>query len=170
MPTMSTAGPIVRSRAEGERRWFAGGGLHTWKATAEETGGAFLLFEDEMTQGKRTPLHTHPDADESMYVLDGEILMHIDGQLHPVRAGGLAVAPRGVPHAFLVVSPTARLLCLQTPGCCQAFYLAASDPVGADKTGPGQGDQPGEVDFGRVRAAAQQHGGIVLLGPPPFDD
>jgi hypothetical protein len=28
-----------------------GGGLHTWKATAEETNGAFLLFEDHMAEG-----------------------------------------------------------------------------------------------------------------------
>ena len=55
------------------------------------------------TAGKMTPLHTHPDSDETMYVLEGEILMHMDGTEHRVAAGGLAVAPRGVPHAFLVL-------------------------------------------------------------------
>ena len=44
--TTSTPAPIIRSAADGERRWFYGGGVHTWKATAEETNGAFLLFED----------------------------------------------------------------------------------------------------------------------------
>ncbi|MGI8791810.1 MAG: cupin domain-containing protein, partial [Acidimicrobiales bacterium] len=110
------AGSIVRGQAEGERRWFYGGGVHVWKATAEETGGAFLLFEDRMTQGKVTPLHTHPDSDESMFVLEGEILMHIDGTDHRVGPGGLAVAGRGIPHAFMVTSPEVRLLCLHTPG------------------------------------------------------
>jgi quercetin dioxygenase-like cupin family protein len=57
-----------------------------------------------------------------MYVVQGEILMHMDGQEHHVGTGGPAVAPRGVPHAFLVLSPQARLLFLHTPGCCQAFY------------------------------------------------
>ncbi|MDQ4036879.1 MAG: hypothetical protein M3313_00645 [Actinomycetota bacterium] len=52
-----------------------------------------------------------------MYVLDGEILMHMDGQDHRVSAGGLTVAPRGVPTP-MVVSETARLLCLHTPGLC----------------------------------------------------
>jgi uncharacterized cupin superfamily protein len=115
-----------------------------------------------MDKGKATPLHTHPESDETMYVLDGEILMHIDGRNYPVAAGGLAVAPRGVPHAFLVVSDTARLLCLHTPGSCESFYLDASEPLTDESV-------HGPVDFDRVQASAARHGGIVLLGPPPFD-
>lgn len=160
--TVSIPVPIIRGEAEGEKRWFYGGGVHTWKATAEETGGAFLLFEDRMGQGKMTPLHTHPESDETMYVLEGEILMHIDGQEHPVAAGGLAVAPRGVPNAFLVLSDVARLLCLHTPGCCQAFYWDASEPISADRPASGA------VDFARVQASAKENGGIEILGPPPF--
>jgi quercetin dioxygenase-like cupin family protein len=154
--------PIIRPEADGEKRWFYGGGVHTWKATAEETAGAFLLFEDRMEQGKMTPLHIHPQSDESMYVLEGEILMHMDGQEHRISAGGLAVAPRGVPHAFLVVSELARLLCLHTPGSCQAFYWGASEPIGPEDPATGL------VDFGRVQASAKQNGGIEILGPPPF--
>ncbi len=159
--TVSTPVPIVRARHEGERRWFHGGGVHTWKATAEETAGAFLLFEDVLEQGKTTPLHVHPGSDETMYILEGEILMHMDGREHRISVGGLAVAPRGVPHAFLVVSETARMLCLHTPGCCQAFYMDASEPLDADvDTGP--------VDFARIHASAERNGGIEILGPPPF--
>src|SRR5919199_943139 len=98
MSTAGTASPIVRASEEGDRRWFYGGGLHIWKAKAEETGGAFLLFEDRMDHGKVTPLHIHPDSDETMVVLEGEIIMHIDGTDHTVSAGGVASAPRGVPH------------------------------------------------------------------------
>ena len=160
--TTTTPGPIVRAAHDGERRWFFGGGVHTWKVRAEETNGAFLLFEDTMEQGKMTPLHTHPDSDETMYVLDGEILMHLDGQEYPVAAGGTAVAPRGLPHAFMVVSDVARMLCLHTPGACEAFYWTASEPAAAGTAGSGL------VDFDRVRASAQQHGGIEIIGPPPF--
>jgi quercetin dioxygenase-like cupin family protein len=161
MTRISTAIPFTRSADEGEKRWFYGGGVHTWKATAQETDGAFLLFEDLMTQGKRTPLHTHPDADETMYVLHGEILMDLDGVQQRVSTGGLVLAPRGVPHAFLVLSETARLLCLHTPGGSQAFYWGASEPI-ADDAGSG------EVDFAKIQQSAQENGGIVILGPPPF--
>lgn len=160
--TNATIPAIIRAADEGERRWFYGGGVHTWKATADETGGAFLLFEVTMEKGKTTPLHTHPDSDESMFMLDGEILMHVAGHEHRIGPGGLAVAPRGVPHAFMVVSDSARLLCLHTPGCCEAFYWDASEAITDD------GDGSGRVDFDRISASGQQNGGIEILGPPPF--
>jgi quercetin dioxygenase-like cupin family protein len=156
----ATLAPTVRAGGEGERRWFCGGGEHTWLATEAETAGAFLLFEDRLDAGKVTPLHRHPDADETFFVLEGEIVVHVDGERHPLGAGGIAVVPRGVPHAFMVTSATARMLCLQTPGSGEAFYRHASEPAG-------DGEQP-PVDFDRVRAAAEATGAIELLGPPPF--
>lgn len=153
---------VIRSDEEGERRWFFGGGEHRWKVRAAEANGAFLLFEDRMEQEKLTPLHTHPDSDETMYVLEGDIVMHVDGIDHPVSAGGIAMVPRGVPHAFMVLSPRARLLCLHTPGSCETFYWDASEPL------TGDGSASGPVDFDRVRASAERNGGIQLLCPPPF--
>ena len=159
---MQTVEVTVRADGEGEQRWFCGGGRHTWKATAEETGGAFLLFEDDLDAGKVTPLHRHPDADETFYLLEGEILLHIEGaEPAPLLAGGIAVIPRGVPHAFMVTSGRARMLCLQTPGGGEAFYRQASDPVTAGRSAP-------PVDFGRVHSAAAGTGAIEILGPPPF--
>lgn len=158
---------LVRAREDGERRWFLGGGLHIWKATAQETDGAFLLFEDRMDHGKVTPLHQHPDSDETMIVLEGEILMHLDGHEHVVGTGGIASAPRGVPHAFMVSGAEgARLLCLHTPGCCQAFYMDASEPVASDDR---RGLDAGPVDMDCVQASARKNGGIEILGPPPFN-
>jgi hypothetical protein len=97
-----------------------------------------------------------------MIVLEGEILMHLDGSEHVVGAGGIASAPRGMPHAFLVTGATgARVLCLHTPGCCQAFYLDAGGPATADT-------DLDRVDMAMVRASAERNGGIQILGPPPF--
>ena len=165
MSTAADDSPVMRASGEGDRRWFYGGGVHTWKVRADEVGGVFMLFEDRMAQGKRTPLHTHPDSDETMYVVEGEILMHMDGVEHRVGVGGTVVAPRGVPHAFMVTSPVARMLCLHTPGCCEAFYWDASEPVDDDD----DADPTGPVDFDRVRASALSNGGIEILGPPPFE-
>jgi len=78
-----------------------------------------------------------------------------------IGAGGIAVVPRGIPHAFLVTSPQARMLCLQTPGNGEAFYRHASEPAV-------DGAAPTPVDFGRIHAAAAQTGAIEILGPPPF--
>lgn len=158
---MSSAVPIVRQAGEGEQMWFAGGGVFTWKATGAETGGAFLLLEDRMTRGKTTPLHLHPTEDEAIYILEGEILVHIEGREHRVGPGGLFFAPRGVPHAFMVTSETAHVLALQTPGTGEAFYRDAGEPAEA-------GTDPSRKDFDRLREVAEQSKNIQLLGPPPF--
>jgi quercetin dioxygenase-like cupin family protein len=158
---MDGTGVIVRARGQGEKRWFYGGGLQTWKATAEETNGAFLFFEDHMAQGKVTPVHIHPDADEVFYVLEGEIIVHVEGGVeHRIQQGDFALALRGVPHAFMATTET-RLLCMQTPGTGQAFFRHASEPSTDDRI-------DGPMDFGRVQAAANDYGGVRLLGPPPF--
>jgi quercetin dioxygenase-like cupin family protein len=161
---MSTAVSIIRGEGEGERLWFAGGGVHVWKATAEETNGAFILFEDRMPQGKRTPLHTHPNEDETFMVLEGEILVHVEGTEHLVGPGGVVVVPRGTRHAFLVTSEMARILALQTPGSGEAFYRDASEPS-TDET-----DAQRPADFDRLRAAAERNPSCIeILGPPPFE-
>jgi quercetin dioxygenase-like cupin family protein len=157
---MATLETTVRAYSAGERRWFCGGGTHTWLATEVETGGAYLLFEDALDAGKVTPLHQHPDADETFYMLEGEVRLHVAGDEQTLATGGIAIIPRGVPHAFMVTTPTARMLCLQTPGGGEAFYRHASEPAG---TG-----EPPMPDFGRVRAAAAATGAIEILGPPPF--
>jgi quercetin dioxygenase-like cupin family protein len=159
--TMKALTGTVRGSGEGERRWFCGGGLHTWKATEEETGGAFLMFEDHLDAGKVTPLHGHPEADETFFMLEGEIVLHIDGESRRLGAGGIAIVPRGIPHAFMVTSEQARMLCLHTPGGGETFYRLASEPAV-------EGDSPPPVDFDRVHAAAAQTGAIEILGPPPF--
>lgn len=159
---MIAAEAVVRAAGEGEHRSFCGGGLMTFKATSEQTGGAFLLFEDRMTGGKVTPLHVHAGEDETFHVLEGELLIHIDGVEHRVTTGGMAMIPRGIPHAFKVVSANARVLTLLVPGTAEAFYRAASEPATAET----QVDS--NIDFVRVRAAAEQTGGMKLMGPPPF--
>ena len=68
--------PIIRAEGEGERLSFYGGGTITLKATAAETNGAFLLFEDQVVRGKTTPLHIHPHEDEMLYIVEGELLVH----------------------------------------------------------------------------------------------
>jgi len=157
----STAVPVVRRDGEGERLWFYGGGVHTWKATQRETGGSFILFEAVMTRGKVTPLHTHP-CDETMIVLEGELLVHVQGEEYVVAQQGVLMAPRGVPHAFMVTSETARMLVLETPGSSEAFYRGASVAATEDILAAAP------VDMARVQQSAMENGGIEIVGPPPF--
>lgn len=161
MDTKKQAKSFIRQAGEGERRWFHGGGVHTWLATAEETGGASLIYRDAMELGKVTPMHIHPETDEALYILNGEILINLDGVEQHVGAGGLVMALRGQPHAFKVLAEDTSLLCFQTPGNAQGFYMGASVPLDSEGSGV--------VDFDLIRESGRINGGIVIVGPPPFD-
>lgn len=158
---MTITTPLIRKVEDAERRWFAGGGLHTWLVRQSEVGGDFLLFEDDVEPGKATPLHTHPEAEETFYLLAGSILLHVDGNDTELGPGGIAVIPRNVPHAFLAQADGARMLCLHTPGGGEDFYRTASEPARA-------GEPALPVDFDRIRQAAIATGSMNVVGPPPF--
>jgi len=162
---MNSLIPIVRNSGEGDKQSFAGGGLHLWKLLAEETDGAFFLFEDTMTQGKTTPLHAHPEAHELSYIIDGEVEVEIDGKRSRVCSGGMTFVPKGVPHAFIVISAEARIIAIQSPGDVgQAFYRGASDPARDESS-----ESIDNVDIARLQSTAMQNPrGITILGPPPF--
>ncbi|HUQ03730.1 MAG TPA: cupin domain-containing protein [Kofleriaceae bacterium] len=162
MKPESPAVPIIRNGGEGEKLAFAGGGLLTMKLTNAETAGSLMIFEDAVVRGKTTPWHSHEHEDELCYVIEGELLVNVQGTEHTLKQGGLFFAPRGTAHSLLVVSETARLLCLQTPGSGEAFYRMVSDP----STSPDDAARP--PDFGRVKEGALRTGSVSVLGPPPF--
>ena len=159
---MNSAVPTVTTQEAGENLWF-GGGLVTFKVTSEQSGGVLCFIEHAASRGKRTPLHLHPDHDETGYVLEGELLLHLDGVEHTAGPGAVVWIPRGTPHALLVTSELARSLWIVTPGgAMEAFFRQAGDAV-SSRTLP-----PAEIDIARLRAAGEETGAMKTLGPPPF--
>jgi quercetin dioxygenase-like cupin family protein len=159
---MNSAIPTITTQEAGENLWF-GGGLVTFKVTSEQSGGVLCLIEHAASNGKRTPLHLHPDHDETVYVLEGELLLHIDGVEHTAGPGAVVWIPRGTSHAFLVTSELERSLWVATPGgAMEAFYRQAGD-VASSRTLP-----PAEIDIARLRAVGEGTGAMKTLGPPPF--
>lgn len=158
-----SATPIMLAARDGEHLFYDGG-LLTFKATGAQTDGDLLLFEVWMPQGKATPLQVHPDADETFYVLEGEVRVHIDGtEDRTVSNGSVVVVPRGTPHAFAVISPATRLLVIMTPASTisETFFRVAGEPA-PDLTLP-----PPPTNPERFGAAIAQSG-LQVLGLPPF--
>jgi quercetin dioxygenase-like cupin family protein len=151
---------VVRNVEDMESRWFYGGGTHRWLVREEETAGGFMAFEDLLEAGKTTPLHTHP-CEESFYVVEGAIRLHVHDTGLDLRAGGFAVVPRGTAHAFQVVVDGTRLISLLTPAGAEEFFRSASEPVVAGGVHPG-------VDVAKVVAAGAGSGAMSVVGPPPF--
>jgi uncharacterized cupin superfamily protein len=112
-----------------------------------------------------TPLHSHPEEDETFYLLEGEALFHIDGSEQQLAAGAFASVPRGVPHAYLVTSELARALVLVTPGsgAMEAFFRDAGESA-PERALPAE--EP--LDIERIGSAAERTGAVTILGPPPF--
>jgi quercetin dioxygenase-like cupin family protein len=158
----STASPVrAVASTEGETIWF-NGALITVKSPGEWSDDSFSLVEVSSTGGRATGLHTDP-SHETFYVLEGEILFHVDGQERRAGAGDTVAVRRGVPHAFMVVSEAARFLVLNTPGTHDRFFRDGGEPaVDRDRSAA----PPPNLE--RTMAAAEQHG-VRFLGPPPFD-
>jgi quercetin dioxygenase-like cupin family protein len=156
---------MVLEREAGEFIWF-GAGLFTFKVTSEQSGGVFILSEDTMGRGKTTPLHVHPVHDEAIYVVDGEILVHLNGVEHVARTGSVASIPRGTPHAFLVTSASATVIGFITPGDAnaEAFFREGGEAA-PGRTPPPPGTP---LNIERILAAGKRTGFMDFLGPPPF--
>jgi quercetin dioxygenase-like cupin family protein len=158
----STASPVrTVASGEGETIWF-NGALIAVKSPGEWSDDAFSLVEVSSTAGRATGLHTDP-SHETFYVLEGEILFHVDGDEQRAAVGDTVAVRRGVPHAFLVLSETARFLVLNTPGTHDRFFRDGGEPaIDLDLSAA----PPPNLE--RTMAAAEQHG-VRFLGPPPFD-
>ena len=156
--TATQLAPVIRRAGEGDKRWFFGGGVWTWKVSGEQSGGTLSVVEVEMEGGKQTPVHTHP-IPESMWVLEGQIKYRIVDEDVVINAGDYVMMPAEIPHAFTVVSDMARILAIQPSDVCEAFYLGASEPLeGSARV----------TDFGRIAQSGQQNGGFTMVAPPPF--
>jgi len=154
-PSAYTLGP-----EEGEAFWGFGA-FWTLKASAEQTGNSFSLIEEVAPGGEGTPLHAHPEDDETFYVLEGELTFCLDDdQPIPASAGSFVHIPGGVVHAFQVDSETARYLILTTPQH-ERFYRAISEPARARTLPP---EEPPDME--KIETAAQEYK-VEILGPPP---
>jgi quercetin dioxygenase-like cupin family protein len=145
---------------EGETLWFAGA-HQTIKHPGEWSGGKFSLVEVAVPRGRATPLHRDP-SDETFYILDGELMFHIDGTERPAGAGDTLAVRRGVPHAFTVTSEIAHFLVLNTPGTHDQYFRDGGEPAAnADF------DTAPPPNYEKIEASNRKHG-IEMLGPPPF--
>jgi quercetin dioxygenase-like cupin family protein len=129
--TTTSATAVVRGPAEGEATWFLNG-LTTKVVGVAETGGAYGITEHLVTAASNPPLHRHLDEDEAFYVLEGTIEVEVDGVVATATPGTYAFAPRGVPHTFRVVSPTARMLVLgsgKASAGIEDFFFSMGDPA-----------------------------------------
>lgn len=98
------------------------GSTYRTKTAGAEVAGAYALLEEQFW-AETTPLHRHVDAEESFYVLDGEVEVWVDGVTTLASSGAFLVVPRGVSHGLRRVSeePVRMLTLVSPPGFEKVF-------------------------------------------------
>lgn len=158
---MSTE-PIVRDEHVQRAVWFAGALAHL-RAGAAETGGRWAMVDQIAERGYSVPLHIHNREAETLLVIDGTVRVVCGDAEYLLSAGGLTILPMGRSHAFVVTSPTARILALTEPAGFEEFVAE----VGTPRTGPSLPPEPAAPpDFAALAAVAARYG-IEIVGPPP---
>jgi len=112
-----------------EPRFKSLGALVSIKASAEQTGGAFNLFNVLCPIGYETPLHIHYAEDVAIHVLEGALEICWGDEKKQANAGSFFFQPRGTPHGFRVAGTTcARISYMTIPAGFDEFVIARSKP------------------------------------------
>lgn len=100
------------------------------KATSEQTGGEFNLFEVSCPPDYVTPLHIHYAEDVVIYVLEGALTFFWGSEKKAAAAGSYFYQPRGTPHGFRVEGNTsARILYMAIPAGLDRFVIEQELPT-----------------------------------------
>ena len=168
MPAPSTphlAEPTVVAPGEGELRWYRDR-LVDLRLTGAATGDRVSLVEIDMPAGATTPLHRQPYDDETLYVLEGSLTVHIDGAEHVVGPGGVVFIPRETPHALLAVETT-KVIIFGHPAGQGRYYRALSVPAPQRELPPPPTAEPHPAAAIALQQTAFLNG-VEILGDPPF--
>ena len=161
MSIQPTTKPYRIASGEGLANVWWKSGRITVKIAGAETGGAFSQIETDDPRGSGPPLHLHHNEDETFYVLEGEVTIQVGEERIDLSAGDFLFAPREVPHAYLVRSERARMLCTTSPAGVEQFFVNHGIPVtGAEP--PTDPVFPPIDELVRLFASY----GCELLGPP----
>jgi quercetin dioxygenase-like cupin family protein len=141
--------------------WFAGTKVIV-RVRSAQSDGRLGAWESEEPLGGALPLHIHTREDEQVMLLDGTITSVVGDRVHHLVAGDTLALPRGVPHAHVVTSETARVLTIAMPGGFEQLFLDLGVPALPGTTA----DPPDTAAL--AEAAARL--GVKIVGPPPVLD
>jgi quercetin dioxygenase-like cupin family protein len=127
------------------------GALVLVKASTEQTGCVFNLFDVSCPPGFATQLHIHYTEDVAVYVLEGTLIFFWGTDKKTAVAGSFFFQPRGTPHGFRVEGDApVRILYMTIPAGFDRFVL--------EHKLPNPQSEP-EMDAARYK--------IEILGPLP---
>lgn len=90
-------------------------------------GSSLEIFDVSGPADAGPPTHCHP-WEEVYVVLDGALIVTVDGESHVVPAGGVAYVPGGANHAYRILTE-AHFLTIVTKGEAAEFFSQVSKEV-----------------------------------------
>jgi mannose-6-phosphate isomerase-like protein (cupin superfamily) len=114
---------IARKPGEG-REVHVFGLVLTIRIASRDTGGDFAIWEEQSPPLCGPPRHIHHYVDEAFQILEGRYRVWCDGRTYDLDPGGVAMVPKGMPHAFLCLGPgPGRMLTTVVPGGLDDFMV-----------------------------------------------
>lgn len=99
------------------------GDVITLLISGRQTNGAFTVLSETSPPGGGTPLHTHHNEDEALYVLKGEYEIRCGDRTFRAGPGSFVFAPRDMPHKVTNVSAgPSTLLGIVSPAGFEGFW------------------------------------------------
>ncbi len=143
---------------DGQAWWFLGTLVVEHRLATSELP---VVLEMTLPVGAAPPRHLHNDADDSWYLLAGEIVVRSGDQMWLARPGQWVSLARGVPHSFRVVGQVpAQILGVQADTGFVEFVHDLGEPAAARELPP-PGDGPSLEDLSRSMA---EHD-VIVVGP-----
>jgi len=131
---------------------------HTYvKVSAQDTGGAYTLMEDNLKATFQLGLHLHRQHAETFYILEGRIDFYVDGDWMTAEPGACLHVPPGIEHACTLArgETGGRMLMIYQPSGFDGYLAEISTFSDADF-----------ADEDKM-AAVNDRFDIVNLGPVP---
>jgi quercetin dioxygenase-like cupin family protein len=123
--SFKSAGEIERQ----EQDW----GIFAAVSSPADGAGRIMTVEGTFFPGKGHDFHRHPNQEEVIYVLEGELEQWVEQERRVVGPGDAVVIPAAVVHAsFNVSEERAKIIAILSPCVGEAGYeveeLAAEEP------------------------------------------
>jgi len=150
----------LRSSTDG-RMIAVVGDIYRFLATGDDTDGKYATWEALVPPGGGPPPHVHSREEESFYILEGEITLHVDGKRIVATPGMFANLPIGVPHSFKNESDKpAKMLISVAPAGLEQMFLETGVPP-AEAASIALPPTPAEIE--KLKTLSAKYGVRILL-------
>ena len=131
------------------------GDLYRFLVTGKDTDGRYATWEAIVPPGGGPPPHIHSREEESFFVLEGEITVHVDDERIVAKIGTFANMPVGSLQSFKnETNKQARMIISVAPAGLEEMFIEVGQQVMPDGNIP----KPSKEEIDKMLAVASKYG------------